>query len=222
MNRVMAVAGGIALLAATVAGPAHAAIIFGCADDAPGDCTGTLTFNSGTGVLTVSLTNTSPVANGGFLTAIAFQNPDEADITGVTGGTQPTGFTFIGDATGDTISVSPFGDADWGSSATGGDWLGGGTPDGLEPGETGVFNFTLSGSGLASVTEADLLAGLLIRFRGFNDGTSDKDIVTGEDGPTDEGSDVIIETPEPASVTLLATGLLLVMGSAVVRRLRRK
>lgn len=222
MKRLLAVAGGIALLAATMTGPAHAAIIFGCTDDAPGDCSGTLTFNSGTGALTVSLTNTSPAANGGFLTAIAFENPSEVGITGVTGGAQPTGFAFIGDATGDTISVSPFGTADWGSSATGGEWLGGGTPDGLEPGEAGVFNFTLSGPGLASVTEAELLAGLLIRFRGFNDGTSDKDIVTGEDGPTDEGADVIIETPEPASVALLATGLLLVMGSAAVRRLRRK
>src|SRR5262245_14616728 len=73
-----------ALLAAVVlliCGPLHVqATTMGLCDvDVPGTCTSAVTL-SGTS-LTLTLTNTSPVANGGFLTAVAFDLAGPVQIT---------------------------------------------------------------------------------------------------------------------------------------------
>ena len=126
--------------------------------------------------LTLSLTNTSPVSNGGYLTGFAFNVP--STITGVTGYTPSiTDFEQI-----TSVSTPPFGSYDFGA-AIGGDWTGGGKPqDGIAVGATASFTFTVSGTGLTSLTASDIADSspwLAARFRGFINGGSDKVKVIG-------------------------------------------
>lgn len=145
-------------------------------------------------VIRVSLANTSPIANGGFITGFAFNDPNsttKGNISTVTSFSQsysPAGappannMLLIGTPTFDnTISGSPYGSFDIGA-AVGGDLLGGGAPQpGVEVGQTGTFLFTVSGTNLDKLTSANILntlstggAAFMVRFRGFTDGSSDK------------------------------------------------
>ncbi len=186
---------GIALLGS--AGPARADLVYIGDSTLPGIFSGTLEVKNQTttsATIVVTLTNLSPAANGGYLTGFAFNDPNKApkgDISNVTSFTPnytpPTGqqFSLIGGPTyTNTISTSPYGKFDIGA-AVGGDWLGGGKPsDGLAVGETGTFTFLVTGSSLTNLSAANILAamssngtaGFAVRFRGFKDGSSDKDI----------------------------------------------
>ena len=182
-----------------------------------GDFSGSFTYsftNDTSASIVVNLTNTSPVANGGYLTAFAFNNPNNS-ITGATLSSTSPNFGLIGTPDFDnTISGSPFGDFDAGAS-TGGSWLGGGNPTtGIAVGSSETFTFSLSGSGLSGLTTQDFINELTsspsgqsywfaARFRGFIDGGSDKVPADGENPPV---------IPEPTTILLLGSGLLGLFG----------
>ena len=124
--------------------------------------------------------------------------PDSADIQvlSFTGDASFPAFTFNPSApsAGGDISVSPFGDREFVISAANGAWLGGGNPSGGIPvGSAATFTLLLS----ADITEASLF-GLneAIRFRGFENGGSDKTFTT------------LAAVPEPGTLWLLGSALL--------------
>jgi hypothetical protein len=97
----------------------------------------------------VHLTNESLAVNGGHLVAFAFNNPSKL-ITSVTLISSSPSFQTLlgGDAFGNSVSSSPFGDFDLGNASTS-SWLGGGSPTGeivVVGSET--FTFDLGGTGL--------------------------------------------------------------------------
>lgn len=145
--------------------------------------------------LTISLTNTSPSANRGFLTAFVFNNPNEV-ITGISMTSAPANFSLVtGD---DNVNGSPFGQFDYvvttrppgpnpRADRNNGFNGGGAANRGLGVGVTGNFIFELTGTEVGSLTEQSFLdalsvppgAGegvqsLAVRFRGFRNGGSDK------------------------------------------------
>jgi hypothetical protein len=207
----------------------------------PGYFSGTVAVDNispNTAVIQITLTNTSPVANGGYITAFAFNDPNSSgkgNISTVTSFTQsyaPLGnppdsqMTLIGGPTyTNTISGSPYGSFDIGA-ATGGDFLGSGSPlPGIEVGQTGTFTFTVSGTNLDKLTAAGIMstlsqggnqsAALLVRFRGFANGDSDK-VVAGVNGPPVVPQETV---PAPPGVLL---GLIGLGGCLLGRAFRRR
>jgi hypothetical protein len=116
--------------------------------------TGSLTYTDSiispatSATLQISLTNTTSVAQGGFLTGFVFNNPGNS-ITGVSLSGTNTNFKLLGGTTfNNTINGAPFGTFDIGA-ALGGKFLGGGSPNGGIPvGGTDTFTFSLTGTGL--------------------------------------------------------------------------
>jgi hypothetical protein len=161
-----------------------------CAPDSPGQCS--VSVNVTGNVVTITITNTSPAANGGFLTAAALNLTAGTTVNNFT--TTNANFNLFGPApTGWTGNVSPDGTRTHLISATGNDYNGGGNPSGGTPPGSSV-TFTLTLASLNGNTEASIFNSLLIRQRGFQDGGSDKDALT--------------QVPEPASMLLLGTGLI--------------
>lgn len=160
--------------------------------------------------LTVVLTNTSPAANGGYLDAFVFNNPGNY-ISGVSllSGSASGFSVFGGPGYSNGIPGVPFGQFDIGAT-TGNAFLGGGAPSGgMLPGVTGTFYFSLTGSGLNGLNEQSFMDALssgtgagegyqpfVVRFRGFEDGGSDK---------VPDDSHLV---PEPATASLLGLGLI--------------
>lgn len=199
--------------------------------------------NTTTAVIRITLTNTSPAANGGFITGFAFNDPNSStrgNISTVTSFTQsynPAGsppanemMLIGGSSFTNTISGSPYGSFDIGA-ATGGSFLGGGTPlPGIEVDQTGTFEFTVTGTNLHRLTAARLMdtystggsksAPFLVRFRGFEDGSSDK-VVGGItcDPPPPPPPPTGGEVPAPPAVLL---GLIGVGGGLLGRVVRRR
>jgi hypothetical protein len=153
--------------------PASAApvAIFGEGD--LGSFTGLFDYQPEASKLSISLTNTSPADNGGYITGFVFNfdTPFSLSLDSSTAGA----FEFVSDE-----PASPYGTFDYGA-ALGGDFLGGGNPtDGIAVGQTRTFNFnlfmpeqSLFAAGLetnGSIGDGDFL----VRFRGFNDEGSDK------------------------------------------------
>ena len=126
--------------------------------------------------VSVLLTNTTLLANGGFITGLAV-NPDPA-ATGLVFNSC-TNAAFLN--CGSPVSAAPFGNFVAGA-ALGGNWLGGGSPNaGIAIGASATFNFTISGSAalLGTMTAADVFndendRALIVRFRGGEGGWSDK------------------------------------------------
>ncbi len=186
---------------------------------------GTFTYaptDGASATLAIQLTNTSELTNGGFLTAFDFNNPG-GKITGATLASSNPHFALMG-APGfaDGISAAPFGQFDLGASSTGGQFLGGGNPNhGIPAGGSASFTFALTGSGLDGLTEQSFFdefssppgdedfrkAFFVARFRGFEDGGSDK--VPGEPGG---GGGTISLTPEPSTFVLAAASLAGLLG----------
>jgi hypothetical protein len=171
--------------------------------------------------LTVSLTNTSPTTNGGYLTGFVFNNP-HGDVTGVAL-TGPAAFKLLGGATFQNgINGAPFGHFDIGA-AVGGSFEGGGKPSpGIGVGHTGAFVFALNGTSLDTLTVRSFTQELSVgpgigegaepfvaRFRGFNNGGSDK-----------VPDSVVNGSPEPGTLALAGVGLFSLVGYRWWRRQR--
>ncbi len=152
--------------------------------------------------LDVTLKNVSPSSNGGFLTGFAFNNPNNFIANVSLSGSNPFFSLLGGQSFRDTISASPFSAFDIGA-AVGGNFLGSGNPsNGIPVGGTASFTFAMTGNNLnqlntgsffqAKSAEGDFA---ITRFRGFNNGGSDK--VPGATG-----------VPEPDIILLLVIGLI--------------
>ena len=164
-----------------------------------GDFSGTLQYEyqmGDMGLLTLIMNNTSDEANGGWITGIIFN--DENAAADLADATYP-----FDNAPGQ--SGVPFGDPYLGGAALGGDWLGGRDPSlGIGVGESGTFNFDITATDAQFLTAGSFLQGsydfnFLVRFRGFENG----------------GSDKVPAIPAPGSIVLLGLG-------ALVHRRRRR
>lgn len=195
------------------AGTACAFPMFG--DGVLGDFTGEFTYNasnSTSAALTVKLTNTSLAANGGYLTAFAFNNPNNLISAVALMSTDPD-FELLGGPVFDNnvISASPYGNFDIGASISKA-FQGGGNPQrGIGVGSTETFTYLFTGNNLNTLNDWSFANELsegtgageshvffIARYRGFEDGGSNK--TPG------------VPTPEPATVSLLGLGLAGLLG----------
>lgn len=162
-----------------------------------GAFTGSTTWNylgANQGLLTITLTNTSPAANGGYLTGFAFRAVYN-DSLKIAYASTYTNWSEITDE-----NCNPWGTFDHGA-AVGGNWLGGGQPSaGIAVGQTWSFAFDVRGDAtlLSTLIAHDFFDesggfGFVARFRGFEDGGSDK---------------VSASLPTPGALALLALSAL--------------
>jgi hypothetical protein len=135
----------------------------------------------------IELTNTSPSSNGGYLTAFAFNLPC-GFITDVSLDSTDDDFGLLGGSEfNNDVKGVPYGYYDIGASVTD-QFLGGGAPSpGIAVGFTETFTFTLYGNDLdlldldsfldemsSSASPGKGSQFFLARFRGFDDGGSNK------------------------------------------------
>ncbi|MGH7131452.1 MAG: hypothetical protein ACREJO_05855 [Phycisphaerales bacterium] len=126
--------------------------------------------------VTVTVTNTSALAGGGYLTGIVLANENQFGslIINLISCTD-------GDFSDTSVeSASPFGSFK-GGAALGANWSGGGNPTvGTAPGSTVSFTFAVNGNGAGFIPAASYISAvngdqqMVFRFRGFNNGGSDK------------------------------------------------
>ncbi len=156
--------------------------------------TGTLDFNSVSGVLTITLTNTTdPASIGGYLTGFVFNvagafgpgtavlaSASNSSFLDVTVGSKPKDPPFSRE------DASPFGSFEAGA-AVGANFTGGGNPTvGIPVGGSATFTFNVTGSGVGALTDLSFLsengihppgssdAFFVARFKGLANGDSDK------------------------------------------------
>ena len=172
-----------------------------------GFCQKSLTISGS--LLTITLTNTSPASNGGFIVADAFNLPYGVSASLVST-TDPDFDTFLEGS----INTPPFGHRTdiislGGNTSTAFTGAGGSPLAGIGVGQMAQFIFSLYGAG---VNETDVFNSELVRFKSFTDGGSDKTGVTGSDGPP-------TVAPEPATLLLVGPGM---AGLVWLRHRRRR
>jgi hypothetical protein len=188
--------------------------------------------DAGNATLTVVLTNASPVPNGGYLTAFAFNNPLNL-ITGVVLTPSDLDFGLIADGDfNNGIRAQPFGRFDIGAS-TSRRWRGGGSPsEGIGVDSSATFSFALTGSNLDTLTASSFFdvfsenakrggpKSFIARFRGFEDCGNDKVPgligISALDEPCDDPPPT--DQPEPGTLILLGIGVCSLVGFASVKR----
>jgi len=148
-------------------------------------------------LLTITLTNTSPAANGGFIVADAFDLP-----YGVSATLASTTNSHFGTFLQGEVKTEPYEHRTdiislGGTLKTAFEGAGGSPNGGISVGQSATFVFNLVGG---SVNETDVFNSELVRFKGFNDGKSDKTgvAITGHPPTT---------TPEPTTLLLVGPGL---------------
>jgi len=132
------------------------------------------------GTLAVTLTNTTPGAIGGFITAFMFRPPPELGAFGSS--LTASDFPLMVNVPAGT-NGSPFPGTWIGGAGLAGSWLAGGQPqDGIGIGQTGSFSFSITGANASMLTSDSFVSGSLVsdayafvvRFRGMAEGGSDK------------------------------------------------
>lgn len=132
------------------------------------------------GTLAVTLTNTTPGAIGGFITAFMFRPPPELGAFGSS--LTASDFPLMVNVPGGT-NGSPFPGTWIGGAGLNGSWLAGGQPqNGIGIGQTGSFSFSITGANASMLTSDSFVSGSLVsdpyafvvRFRGMAEGGSDK------------------------------------------------
>lgn len=176
-----------------------------------GAYSGSVTWNylgDGAGTLLIEIENESPAVNGGYLTGIAFNVVSGVTLSLATG---LPGWSGISN-----VAAAPFPDFDFGAGIGGG-WLGGGNPaNGIGVGQLRSLTFEVTGAQaiLAGLSASAFFEGssgyaFAARFRGFEDGGSDKVLASPIGGTA--------AVPAPSALAMAATGFL---GSLVARRRR--
>ena len=175
---------GVVVSMLAVAGSAQADMIgitgnvAASAEQTGANYAGTLTYThlgGSSGSLVINLMNTTPGGVGGFLTGIAFRFPITGNASGANLTTGPS--NAWNDIPGG--SASPFGNF-IGVTSTGGNWEGGGPPSaGIGIGLSGSWTFSIASDNAAALTAGSFITGgnapsFVVRFRGLNDGGSDK------------------------------------------------
>jgi len=191
------VAAAAALAAAITCTPASALVISGTGSTGV-SFSGEILFNAlnTAAELSISLTNTTAPAIGGYITGYAFDIGSGFSLTLASFST-PSFSTLLADA-----STSPFGTRDYAvvTNSQNPSWTGGGSPSrGLGVGQTGTWTFDVSPNGSDPIT-----SDFVLRFRGLANGGSDKVPVS--------------PIPEPSTYILMLAGLSAV---AFVARRRR-
>lgn len=195
-----------ALMIAAVGAPAYAQTISFASNAAlstentGASYEGAISYDASLAQLSISLTNTTPTAIGGRLTAFAFRiDSTDPSASATLVSTTLTSFTNAGAG----VSAAPFGTYDGGAGLRG-TFLGGGDPNrGLAIGNSADFVFSVAAADAAILNSGSFMSGpmeFVARFRGLADGGSDKvpvSIVSPPDSPP---------VPAPGGVALAAVG----------------
>ncbi len=179
----------VASIAAVAATTAAGAAVVPITSNSPlstsglGTFIGTLdyTFLGGTaGKLDVTLTNTTPVAIGGYITAFMFRPPPALGT--FTSSLTSSNFPLLTNIPAGT-NGSPFPGPWIGGAGLNNTWLAGGAPsNGIGIGQTGIFSFSINGANASALSSDSFVSGgsvsdsyaFVVRLRGMAEGGSDK------------------------------------------------